>query len=192
MRTFAYLLAILLAVPICSAVAQDDMPPLEPGTRIRVEACTPACLEIAGTTYESASADSLRMLTDAQLTPRSVALTSVRKLEIHRGRGSLGWWKGALVGAGFGAAFGAAMWASGVQWSDEAFGLPEVVIPISDESRSCGAECVAIGATGGALLGALFGALIRTDRWEEIPLDQARVSVMPRHDGVALGISVAF
>jgi hypothetical protein len=64
--------------------------------------------------------------------------------------------------------------------------------PFTDESRSCGAECVAIGATGGALLGALFGALIRTDRWEEVPLDQFRVSVMPRRDGIALGVSVRF
>jgi hypothetical protein len=167
------------------------MPPLEPDTRIRVEACTPACLELVGTTYESASADTLRVLTDAQPTPRSIPLASVRKLEIHRGRKSLGWWKGALAGAGFGAALGALMWASGVEWSDEYIGMPEFS-PFTDEPRSCGAECVAIGATGGALLGALFGALIRTDRWEEVPLDQARVSVMPQHDGVALGISVAF
>jgi hypothetical protein len=126
MRTFAYLLAILLAAPICTAVAQDQMPPLEPDTRIRVEACTPACLELVGTTYESASADTLRVLTDAQPTPRSIALASVRKLEIHRGRKSLGWWKGALAGAGFGAAFGALMWASGVEWSDEYIGVQSI------------------------------------------------------------------
>jgi hypothetical protein len=83
------------------------------------------------------------------------------------------------------------MWASGVEWSGEYIGTPEFS-PFTDEPRSCGAECVAIGATGGALLGALFGALIRTDRWEEVPLEEFRVSAGPQSGGGAIAFSVAF
>jgi len=33
---------------------------------------------------------------------------------------------------------------------------------------------------------------MKTDRWEEVPLDQLRVSFMPRRDGFVLGFTVAF
>jgi hypothetical protein len=53
------------------------------------------------------------------------------------------------------------------------------------------------GALGGAVLGggigALIGAMTRTDRWEEIPLDRLQVSYTPRHSGrVGVGILIAF
>jgi hypothetical protein len=50
----------------------------------------------------------------------------------------------------------------------------------------------AIGAAAGILIGSSIGAVIKTDRWEEVPLDQLRVSIVPRRDGFALEISVAF
>ncbi len=50
---------------------------------------------------------------------------------------------------------------------------------------------LAIGA-GGALIGGVIGELTKTDRWEEVPLDQVSVRVVPRTRGLALGISVAF
>ena len=50
---------------------------------------------------------------------------------------------------------------------------------------------VAVGAVG-AGIGAGIGALSKTDKWEEVPLDQLRVSIVPRRDGFALGFSVAF
>jgi hypothetical protein len=37
-RTLAYLMPILVVAPICTAVAQDQMPALEPGARVRVTA----------------------------------------------------------------------------------------------------------------------------------------------------------
>jgi len=42
-------------------------------------------------------------------------------------------------------------------------------------------------------LGAVIGALIKTDRWEEVPLDALRVSFVPQRDGrFGLGMSVRF
>ena len=54
-----------------------------------------------------------------------------------------------------------------------------------------------IGGAGlgalGAGIGAIVGALIKTDRWEEVPLDRLRVSFVPQRGGrFALGLSVRF
>ena len=49
-----------------------------------------------------------------------------------------------------------------------------------------------IGA-GGGLVGGTVGYFNKTERWEEIPLDQLRVSLNPqREGGFALGFSVRF
>ena len=50
-----------------------------------------------------------------------------------------------------------------------------------------------IGFAGGALIGVAIGGFIKSDRWEEVPLDRLRVSVAPQVDGrFALGFSVGF
>ena len=49
-----------------------------------------------------------------------------------------------------------------------------------------------VGAAGG-IVGVIIGYGIKTDRWEEVPLDQLRVSLAPQRDGgFALGFSVRF
>jgi hypothetical protein len=46
---------------------------------------------------------------------------------------------------------------------------------------------------GGAAVGLVVGAFTKTDRWEEVPLDRLRVSIVPQRDGrFALGVSVSF
>lgn len=51
----------------------------------------------------------------------------------------------------------------------------------------------AAGAVGGALVGLITGALIRTERWNRVPLDQPRlgVSLIPSPLGHALAVRVA-
>jgi hypothetical protein len=85
---------------------------------------------------------------------------------------------GLLAGAGIGAAVGAIMDCDEALW-----GEPESV---------CVGVVAFVDAGTELLLGTAIGFSIRTDRWEEVPLDQLRVSVVPQHDGVALAISVAF
>jgi hypothetical protein len=42
---------------------------------------------------------------------------------------------------------------------------------------------------GGALVGGIIGGSSTSDRWEEIPLDELRVSLLPeRHGGFAVGV----
>jgi hypothetical protein len=51
-----------------------------------------------------------------------------------------------------------------------------------------------LGLMGGAAIGAVVGnALIKIDRWQQVPLDQLRVSLAPQRDGrLGIGLSVAF
>jgi hypothetical protein len=50
-----------------------------------------------------------------------------------------------------------------------------------------------IGAALGGLVGLAIGSNIKTDRWEEVPLEQLHVSVTPqRNNGFAFAFSVSF
>jgi hypothetical protein len=48
------------------------------------------------------------------------------------------------------------------------------------------------GALSGALVGLIVGGLIKTDKWEKVPLERLRVSVVAQGDGFGLGASIAF
>jgi hypothetical protein len=67
------------------------------------------------------------------------------------------------------------------------------------EWQACGVGfkelAAAIGVFGGAgaIVGSVVGALVKSERWEEVPLDRLRVSIAPQRDGrFALGMSVVF
>ncbi len=51
-----------------------------------------------------------------------------------------------------------------------------------------------LGLMGGAAIGAVVGnALIKIDRWQEVPLDQFRVGIAPQRDGrLGIGFSVTY
>ncbi len=45
----------------------------------------------------------------------------------------------------------------------------------------------------GGVVGGIIGYFVKTERWEEVPLERLRVSLTPRGDGqVALAFSVNF
>jgi hypothetical protein len=172
-------LVALALVPFATLAAQEPAPPLEPGTRVRVTA--PALgIEKQVAMFESVRGDTLVMLADTRMIP--CPLSSVTRIDRYHGRKSWGWWKGALIGLGAGATAGA-IWGA-----------------FEYEAGNCGSfdesDCIVLGAiiigVPATLVGGVVGALIRTDRWEEVPLDQLRVSFVPRRDGLALSISVAF
>ncbi|NIM49030.1 MAG: hypothetical protein GTO22_07195 [Gemmatimonadales bacterium] len=198
MRTFAYPLMMLLVAPICTATAQDQWPPLEPGARVRLTHQHPTCpLETCSGTKErsvgtlkAAPADTLLLELHGRVDPLAMPLSSVTKLEVQRGR-KAATWTGAGIGAVAGAVVGAVI----------AVATFEEPAPCEwfcfDFGPSDAGEAAVMGLAGGATLGFLVGlgvgALFKTDRWEEVPLDRLRVSLAPQRDGrSALALSIAF
>ena len=184
MRAFSCILAISLVVPATGLFAQQS-PPVEVGARIRIKYdCTRSsrdnwvrvrCQKENGTLVALTS-DSVVLQPAGQLNSLAVPLTSVTRLDVRRGLHSHPW-RGAFVGALVGGvATGAANTGNCLGW--------ECVRKFANGSI--------VGLASGAILGAGIGALIKTDRREEVPLDRLRLSFAPQRDGIALGLSVNF
>jgi hypothetical protein len=109
---------------------------------------------------------------------RAIPLTSVERLEDFEGRHGHPW-RGAGIGFLVGAVTGAV--------------LGPYTVPGEGDTaeRKAVAGAVLLGAAG-ALSGVVIGALIKTDTWEEVPLEGLRVSIAPRGGGVGLGVHLEF
>ncbi len=173
MRAVICLLSVPLVALSSSVTAQ--VPSLEPGARVRVWA-PELGIEKRSATFQALRGDTLTAVADSTM---YCPLTSVTRLDVYRGRGGHAR-TGAAIGIGAGAVIGA------------------VTAVIVCENAWCtvdGGVVMAgagIGVLAGGLFGAGVGALIKTDRWEEVPLDQLRVSMVPGSEGAALQVSVAF
>ena len=176
MRPLA-ILAVLLTALVSDAVTQEQ--PLQPGQRVRVTAPD------LGIKRQAARFDVLEggVLTVTADSTMRCPLLDVTRLDVYRGRqGHVG------LGAGIGAAVGAATGVViGIQVCNSDWLCPD---------RYMGWAVLAgvgIGGATGALLGAGIGALIKTDKWEEIPLDRLQVSIVPQRDGrFNFGLSISF
>jgi hypothetical protein len=165
MRVFTAALAVSLVVPLSTLSAQQP-PPVEAGARVQVTA--PDCgFDKHDATLEALRGD--RLVFDTTECP----LGSVTRLDVSRGR-KRKTVTGAVVGVLAGVAVGGGL---AVANSDEEGAL--IFVPF--------------GALAGTLLGTAIGTVTKTERWEEVPLDQLRVSVAPQRDGrFGFGISVVF
>jgi hypothetical protein len=163
----------------CAVLSGQEPPPVQPGDRVRVTAL--GCgLRRFETTVEALRGDALVLPGDPSRSSNPInncPFASVTRLEVPRGRKSH-----VLPGLGLGYLVGAVV---GAAVSD--------CEPSSSTQGICEAVPIALGASAGLVIGAIFGALIKTDRWEEVPLDKLRVSLVPQRDGwFALGVSVRF
>jgi len=125
----------------------------------------------------------MTLLTGTNAGESAIALDSVRRLDVSRGRGShvgSGALAGLLLGIPTGAIVGAVL-GSQLMVGEGGGG--------ADVGAAVGAALV--GASG-LVIGTVVGALTKTERWEEVPLDRLRVSFAPRREGVALGLSIRF
>ncbi len=170
-------LAVLALSPFTAGLAQEQALPLEPGTRVRVTA--PALgLDKQAATFETVIGDTLVLSVDSTT---FFPLASVARLDVYRGRKSHSG-RGAMIGALPGAVIGGVV----------AHELCTDEWMAADKAAECALLGGVIGAGVGMGVGAIVGSLIKTDRWVEVPLDRFRVSIVPQHDGLALGVSVAF
>ena len=152
--------------------------PLASGSRVRVTA--PDCaLRGQAATFRALRADTLVLETT------ECPLASVTRFDVSRGQKSRAG-IGILVGAGAGA-LGAVIYCSQDknEFSDEG-----KCVLFDDDTTPF--QALIFGAAGG-IVGGFVGYLIKTDRWEEVPLERLRVSLNPQRDGgFALGFSVRF
>jgi hypothetical protein len=170
------LLVTSLAIVPLFAVASQEPRAINPGDRVRVTAPSVSGGRFAGTVL-TVDPDSLVVQTGTET--RRLPRASIERLDLSSGRKSH-----TLLGAGVGFLVGAAV-GGGLVASD----------PTScDEVH---AACIAVGAAvlgaGGGLVGALTGALVRTERWAEVPLDRVRLGLIPdRRGALALSLSLRF
>jgi hypothetical protein len=115
----------------------------------------------------------------------SFQLPSLTRLEVHRGyRGRAG--RGALMGAG-------ALGAAGLAWAIVGC---NTTWPCDGSDGDFRPIIYAVSGGGGAVIGAIFGALIgsqiKSDRWEDVPLNRVRVNVVPSGGPLRLGFTLVF
>lgn len=138
---------------------QDVAPPAPRDSRVRVTMEVPAGREFVGT-LENWDAESLSLSGPGD-PPGRLELSEMAKLEVSRGmKGNAG--TGALIGTAVGLVggiLGAAL--SGYDNETDALGMARMAI-------------VAYSTIGGAALGAVTGAFIKTEKWQELPIPGGR------------------
>jgi len=148
--------AALFPVPLAG---QDVAPPAPRDSRVRVTMEVPAGLEFVGT-LDSWDAESLS-LSGPDGPPGRLELSEMAKLEVSRGmKGNAG--TGALIGTAVGLVggiVGAAL--SGYDNETDELGMARMAI-------------VSYSTIGGAALGAVTGAFIKTEKWQELPIPGGR------------------
>jgi hypothetical protein len=187
MRAARLLLALSALVSLDSLSAQRQ-PTIHAGARVRISAPSEGYRGLIGTVSGYDGGDIVIKPGNEQSSV-SVPLTSIttfkrsRGLKSNAGQGAL---IGSIVGGAFGALFAAATYRECVGEGWDCLMHPE----------SAGQAAVYGGTILGLLgagIGALIGANEKTERWEEVPLDQVRVSIVPHRDGrFAFGLSVSF
>ena len=156
-------------------IAAQEPLPLEPGVRVRVTALD-CGLSGRATGFRALRADTLVLETT------ECPLDSVTRLEVSRGQKSHAM-LGAVIGASAGV-FGAVAYCKG--------GNCGLRILSGPENDLTSVLVITFGVVG-IIVGAKVGNAIKTDLWEEVPLERLQVSLVPQRDGrFALGFSVRF
>jgi len=162
------------------AGAQDVLL-LKPGAKVRMTAPALGLSKQVGRVQEL-NGDTLVVLVDVlhksslRLEMTDVPLSSISKLEVITGRRGH-WLEGAGIGVLLGVVVGAA---SGDDPSDQWF------------AYSAGQKAGMYGVVFG-LAGAGIGALIKSDKWAEVPLEQLRPRLIAAENGrVGVGVVLRF
>lgn len=160
--------AVLL---LTSSVQSLDAQTVSAGERVRAT-IEEQSGKLTGTLEEWGS-DTLYVVPDGasqDVPARAISLSTLSRLEISKGlRSNAG--KGALIGGGIGLLVGGGM-------SIIAGSTVDTEVTSTDYLAFTG-----LVTLGGAGLGALIGALTKSERWEEYPVDSLRLGIAPGGDG---------
>lgn len=167
--------ATLAGSPFATAAAQSL--PIKAGDRVRVTAPGRGLHNLTGT-FRTVRADTLVL--DSLRVPRA----SVTRLEVSRGRKS-NEGPGAVVGVVVGGLLGVVGGATGCAGDGFTMATGQCALSVLGGG-------VVVGLVG-LVFGQEIGRSIKTDRWEQVPLDQLRVSFLPQVGGsFGVGLTVAF
>ena len=132
---------------------------------------------------EALNQDSLRVRSEADSAELVIPSFSIVRLEVADGtKGHF--WTGAGIGLVGGALIGAVVGSTTELCFDEC----------TDAEAQAGAieAGLVVGAPLGFLVGGVIGALIRTDRWRMISIDDHLIGVVPRLDAAGFAVDVRF
>ena len=184
MRQIALFLSLLLLASFADLSAQEVL--LAPGARVRVSVPTfNPTTRLRGQarwvgTLVTLSADTLVLKPKDQSAPLAIPLASVTRLDVSRGRVSCTG-RGILTGSLASLALGLGLLASA---------SPE---DIGDAPPAAGLIFLAVFTVPGAVIGGIVGSKVGGERWEPVPLDRIRVSILPqRGGGVRLAAAFTF
>ncbi|MEJ2238758.1 MAG: hypothetical protein P8X82_10715 [Gemmatimonadales bacterium] len=177
MRYFAIAQLTLMLIASPNLLAQETIA-IEPGRIIRITVPALGISQQVGE-FEALHDGTLVVSANSRL---QYPLSTVSRLEVYRGRQSHPW-RGAGIGFLTGYATGFLVWVAAAEGCYE-----------GASTASCAAVLGGgVGAIAGTIIGAFVGGvLVKTDRWDEVPLDGVRLSLMPRPDGFGVGASFAF
>ena len=171
--------AVILCVPLSGHSQQEAAVVFSEGSRVRLTVDQESN-RLTGILDRIAS-DTLWVVSGDPASVSAYPLETIEALEVVTGsKPSV--WQGALIGAGVGLATGLIL--------DAAAGCKEPGCnePWEDPTFAIAAFCSASGAA----LGALLGLTVRTDRWQEVPLEDLHVEPMISQGtglrGITLGL----
>ena len=193
MRPSTLVAAVLLLGSCTALIAQEQAPSLQPGTRVRLTVpCDQKAQPVVGAQNPKCSFVGRWAMSRADVITLEVAesttsytLGTVSQLQVSRGYRSH-----ALVGAGAGFLIGAGV----TYFVLNSGGSTSLCDRSANQDAYSSGECLglaALGALGGAGLGAIIGALVRTERWQDVPIERLRFNVAPQGD-IEFNLSVAF
>lgn len=179
-RTLAFLIATMVSAAPVKLGAQEHWP-VSPRDRVRVTMKRDHSAVIG--TIQTIKGNAL-VIQPKKSQFRTVALRDIAKLEVSRGQRT-----GALKGAAAGfVIFGIAGAVAKGAACEADLGLG------TSSGEPCPGKAALVGVgTGavGALLGAVIGSFIRTDRWDEASLDDVHItSASTLEGGFVLSVSV--
>jgi len=166
-------LAVVLGLMLGGSVRADELPSILPGSRVRVSSSTLASGSAIGS-FVGVESESVVLGNAAGGSPFRVPLNTISKLEVSVGRRSQAG-RGAMIGAAIGVTPGLLL-TFGDYSSDVHGDGPSV------------AAVAAMGAAGGALLGAAIGWALKVDRWQVVEGPVAGVAVVPLRGGAAVSV----
>ena len=191
-RTTILLFCALFTLGLVFDTIAQEKTKFSSGTRIRVWTAEFSGKRMTGTVLSSVG-EIITLTVKGQSDPLMVPVTSINRLEVTKGKKSK-IVTGAVVGLFAGASLGAIVGYFGTCSTDQQRQACELDSYSVGETKAANAV-IGAGVLGGLglLLGTVIGAVIKVDRWEEVPLNQ--IGTGPIHlnkSGLVLSVSYNF